>query len=368
MSATLSTRAARTQRHGARGLRTARSLPLLAALFTLGVAAVLVGLGVGAVPISPGEILAIAAARLTDSPLDWPGAQQQAAVLLAIRLPRVLLGVLTGGALAASGAALQALFRNPLADPALIGTASGAALAAAAVIVMVPAVPGDGPTWLRLAVLPACAFAGSAVATLAVYRAARRDGQTPVATLLLAGIAINALASAGTGLLAFAANDAQLRSLTFWTLGSLGGATWAGLAAVAPFLAVALIALPRLAATLNLLLLGEDEARHLGVDIDTLKRRVVTAAAVGVGAAVALCGVIGFVGLVVPHLVRLVAGPDHRIVLPGSIALGAALLVLADVVARTAVAPAELPLGVVTALVGGPFFLWLLRRQPAAWG
>ncbi|MDX2170924.1 MAG: iron ABC transporter permease [Deltaproteobacteria bacterium] len=368
MNGALSPRAARTRRHGARGLRTARTLPLLAGLSAVCALALLIGLGVGAVSISPTEILAIGAAQLGAAPLDWPGAERQAAVLLAIRLPRVLLGALTGGALAASGAALQALFRNPLADPALIGTASGAALAAAAVIVLLPAMPGEGPTWLRLALLPACAFVGSAIATFAVYHAARRDGQTPVATLLLAGIAINALAGAGTGLLAFAANDAQLRSLTFWTLGSLGSATWAGLAAVTPFLAVALVALPRLAPALNLLLLGEDEARHLGVDVDRLKRGVVLAGAVGVGAAVALCGVIGFVGLVVPHLVRLLAGPDHRIVLPGSIALGAALLVLADVVARTVVAPAELPLGVVTALVGGPFFLWLLRRQPAAWG
>jgi len=366
MSRAVSRRAA-VRRRAARGLRTARLLPLLTGLAVLLAVALLAGLGIGAVPISPGEIVAIAVARLGGAPAEWDGAARQEAVLLAIRLPRVLLGALTGGALAAAGAAVQALFRNPLADPALIGTASGAALAAAGTIVVLPVLPSGAPDWLRAALLPLTAFAGSALATLAVYRMAGRDGQTPVATLLLAGIAINALAGAGTGLLAFAASDAQLRSLTFWNLGSLGGATWQGLAAAAPCLLLALIALPRLAPALNVLLLGEREARHLGVDIERLKRHAVLISALGVGAAVALCGVIGFVGLVVPHLIRLVAGPDHRLVLPGSIALGAALLVGADVVARTVVAPAELPIGVVTALVGAPFFLWLLRRQPAAW-
>jgi iron complex transport system permease protein len=366
MSRTLSWRAA-ARRNTARGLHTPRAVPLLAALVLLLVIALLAGLGIGAVPISPREIVTILAAHVGWGVADWPDATRQEAVLLAIRLPRVLLGALAGGALAACGAVVQALFRNPLADPALIGTASGAALFAAATIVLSPALPAGTPEWLRLGLLPLAAFAGSTVTTLGVYRVAARDGYTSMATLLLAGIAFNALAGAGTGVLTFVANDAQLRSLTFWSLGSLGGATWQRLAVAAPALLIALIALPRLATSLNLLLLGEREARHLGVAIEPLKRRAILLTALGVGAAVALCGVIGFVGLVVPHLVRLAAGPDHRIVLPGSIALGAALLVGADVFARTIAAPAELPIGVVTALIGAPFFLWLLRRAPGAW-
>jgi iron complex transport system permease protein len=275
------------------------------------------------------------------------------------------MGMLVGGALGACGAAVQALFRNPLADPALIGTASGAALAAALVIVLVRLPPG-APSWLLAGLLPLAAFGGSTVATSAVYRLAGRAGVTMVGTLLLAGIAVNALAGAGTGLLSFVASDAQLRSLVFWSLGSLGGATWQALFGAAPLLLVAPLALPALAPSLNLLLLGEVEARHLGVDVERLKRRVVLLAALGVGAAVAVSGVIGFVGLVVPHLIRLAAGPDHRIVLPGSIVLGAALLVGADLLARTLVVPAELPIGIVTAFAGAPFFLWLLRRTPAA--
>jgi iron complex transport system permease protein len=343
--------------------RAPHALPLTA-LGILLPAVMLLALGVGAVPIAPAEILDLVAARLGWGTAAWADASRQSAVLFAIRLPRVLFGALAGAALAGGGAAVQALFRNPLADPALIGTAGGAALAAAATVVLAPALPLWTPEWLRLAVLPAAAFAGGAVATAAVYRVAERDGQTSAATLLLAGVAVNALAAAGTGLLAFAASDAQLRTLTFWTLGSLGGVTWHNLVVAVPPLVVSLVALLLLAPALNLLLLGEREARHLGVDVERLQRRTVLLTALGVGAAVALSGVIGFVGLVVPHLVRLAGGPDHRLVLPGAMALGGALLVGADLTARTVVAPAELPLGVVTALAGAPCFLWLLRRAP----
>ena len=301
-------------------LSLARGGPLLVALGVLLALLVPASLGIGAVAVSPGEILAIAAARLGIEIPGWTFEPRQEAVMLAIRAPRVVLGLLVGGALGACGAAVQALFRNPLADPALIGTASGAALAAALVIVLVPAPPPAASQWLRAATLPLAAFVGSGLTTAAVYRIAGRAGHTAVATLLLAGIAINALAGAGTGLLSFVASDAQLRSLVFWTLGSLGGATWEALIVAAPCMLIALAALPLLAPALNLLLLGEAEARHLGVDVERLKRRIVLLTALGVGAAVAVSGVIGFVGLVVPHLVRLAAGPDHRIVLPGSIA------------------------------------------------
>ncbi|MBX3026829.1 iron ABC transporter permease [bacterium] len=344
-----------------RGARLPRAVPLavLAALVPL---AVLAALGIGAVPIAPADLLALVAARGGWGTATWADASRQDAVLFAIRLPRALFGALAGATLAGGGAAVQALFRNPLADPALIGTAAGAALGAATAVVALTPAPAWAPDWLRLAALPAAAFLGGLAATAAVYGIANRDGRTAPATLLLAGIAVNALAGAGTGLLAFAANDAQLRSLTFWTLGSLGSVTWQGLGIAAPLLVASLLGLLASARPLNLLLLGEREARHLGIDVERLQRRTVLLMALGVGAAVALSGVIAFVGLVVPHLVRLAGGPDHRVVIPGSMALGAALLVGADVAARTAVAPAELPLGVVTALVGAPFFLFLLRR------
>jgi iron complex transport system permease protein len=352
-----------------RGLPGARGVPLLAGLLALLAVLVPAALGIGAVHIAPSEIAAIVGAQFGLEIPGWTFAPQQAAVLLAIRLPRTLLGLLAGGTLGACGAAIQALFRNPLADPTLIGTASGAALGAALAIVLLPTLPFAAPAWLGAATLPLAAFAGSAATTALVYRLAARDGVTPVATLLLAGIALTALANAGVGLLTYLASDAQLRSLVFWNLGSLGGATWQALAGAAPWLLLTLALLPASATALNLLLLGEREARHLGIDVERLTRRTVFLVALGVGAAVAVCGVIGFVGLMVPHLVRLIAGPDHRIVLPGSMALGAALLIGADLVSRTIVAPAELPIGVVTAFAGAPFFLWLLRRTPAQrWG
>jgi len=346
-------------------LSSVRGAPLLAGIGCLLALLVPAALGIGAVAIAPSEVLAIAASHLGFELNGLAFAPRQEAVLLAIRVPRVLLALLVGGTLGASGAAVQALFRNPLADPALIGTASGAALAAALVIVLVPPPPVDAPQWLRLAALPLAAFVGSSLATATVYRLGSRAA---TATLLLAGIAVNALAGAATGLLSFLANDAQLRSLVFWSLGSLGGATWQGLGAAAPGLLATLVALPFLASPLNALLLGEAEARHLGVDVERLKRRVVLLSALGVGAAVSIGGVIGFVGLVVPHLIRLAVGPDHRIVIPGSIALGAALLLGADLLARTVVAPAELPIGIVTALAGAPFFLWLLPRSGSTRG
>lgn len=181
--------------------------------------------------------------------------------------------------------------------------------------------------------------------------------------MLLAGIAIAAITGAGTGLLTFAANDAQLRSITFWGLGSLGGATWSLVSSAAPFLIVATLLLPRVSRALNAMLLGESEAAHLGINIESVKRLVIICTALAVGSSVAVAGVIGFVGLVVPHLVRLAVGPDHRTLIPASALLGASLLLLSDVVARTIVAPAELPIGIVTSIVGAPFFLWLLLRQ-----
>jgi iron complex transport system permease protein len=316
--------------------------------------------GIGAVSIHPGQVFAILAHQVGIDLPWWPYEARQEAVLMAIRLPRVLLGALVGATLATSGAAVQGLFRNPLADPALIGISSGAAFAAGLAILFAALMQAAVPSWLRFLLLPSAAFVGALLATFLVYRLANDGGRTLITTMLLAGIGINSLAGAGTGLLTFVADDAELRSITFWSLGSLGASTWPALTAVLPFLLVALVRLPPLARPLNALLLGEDEACHLGIEVERLKRSVIIHVALAVGAAVSITGVIGFVGLVVPHVLRLIGGPDHRFVLPGSVLLGAALLVAADLVSRTIVAPAELPIGIVTAFVGAPVFLWLL--------
>lgn len=339
-----------------------RERRVLVGLVAVLVGAVALGLGMGAVAISPGQVLTILGKQVGLS-LPWAVEPRQTLVLTSIRLPRVLLGVGVGGGLAVSGAVMQGLFRNPLADPSLIGVSSGAALAAVVMIVLGPVLVGPWAETLGPLLLPAAAFAGGIGATVIVYRLGTRNGRTSVATMLLAGIAINAMAGAGTGLMTFIADDDQLRDLTFWTLGSLGGATWTQLAVVGPCLLGGILAAPLLARPLNALLLGEDEAFHLGIDTERVKMYVVTLAALVVGAAVAVSGVIGFIGLVVPHLLRLAVGPDHRVLIPGSALLGGALLLGADVLARTVVAPAELPIGIVTALVGAPFFLWLLLRD-----
>jgi iron complex transport system permease protein len=333
----------------------------LAALVVLLVVVVWASIGIGAVEIGPGAVLSILLGKLgIEAP--WSFEPRQEMVLWVIRLPRVLLGLLVGAGLSVSGASMQGLFRNPLADPGLVGVSSGAALAAVLVIVF-------GTTAGGLSGLPgpfltsSAAFVGSLVATLVVYRLATWQGQTSVATMLLAGIALNAIAGAGTGLMTLIADDAQLRDITFWTLGSLGGATWATLGAVAPFLVLGIVAAPFMSRALNVMLLGEAEAGHLGIRVERLKQGVVLLTALTVGAAVAVCGIIGFVGLVVPHLLRLTLGPDHRTLLPGAALLGGSLLLGADLIARTVAAPAELPIGIVTAFVGGPFFIWLLLRN-----
>lgn len=322
----------------------------------------IVALSVGAVEIAPTRVIAILAHGL-GLDLPWAFEPEQAAVLGAIRAPRVLLAILVGAALAVSGAAMQGLFRNPLADPALLGVSAGAALAAVSVIVLGATLLSGLTGILGTATLPIAAFGGSLVATLLVHRLASRDGHTAVATLLLAGIAINAIAGAATGVLTFVADDNQLRTLTFWTMGSLGGATWSTVAVGAPLILAAIVLIPLHARALNAILLGESEARHLGFELERVKTVLVILVALAVGTAVALSGIIGFIGLVVPHLLRLTIGPDHRWLLPGSALLGAILLLGADLIARTLVAPAELPIGIVTALLGGPFFLWLLASR-----
>jgi len=280
-----------------------------------------------------------------------------------IRLPRMVLGILIGAALAVSGAVMQGLFRNPLADPGIVGVSSGAGLGAIVVIVLGGGVLGPFLAPLGIYALPLAAFLGGLATTLILYKVATRRGQTSIATMLLAGIALGALSGAFSGVLVYLADDRQLRDLTFWGLGSLAGATWTKIAAAGPIIALTLVTAPFMARGLNALTLGEAAARHMGVQVQFLKNVAIVTVAAATGASVAVSGGIGFIGIVVPHLLRLSIGPDHRYLLPASALLGASLLLIADAVSRTIVAPAELPIGIVTAAVGAPFFLWILLRR-----
>lgn len=287
----------------------------------------------------------------------------ESTVLYAIRLPRVLLAIAVGACLAISGAAMQALFRNPLADPGLLGVSSGAALFAVASIVLGQNLLTSAHQDLVPYLLPLSAFCGALLSTEFIYRLAQQRRELQVATLLLAGIAINALAGVGIGFMTYLSDDRELRAMTFWQMGSLGNASWDLLLVFIPLAAISLWLLLKLPRKLNLYLLGEVEASHLGVNVQRLKRLTIVATALGVGASVAIAGGIGFVGLVIPHCVRLMFGPDNRWVLPMSCILGAILMLSADIFARTLVAPAELPIGLVIATIGAPFFLILLQKQ-----
>lgn len=333
---------------------------LLGGLALALVVACVVAAGIGAYAVSPGDVLAAIGRRigLVGGTATDPLADD---VLWQIRFPRVALAVVVGAALGCAGAAMQGSFSNPLAEPGVVGVSSGAVLGA--VLYIVASVTFAGSWGLAVA-----AFLGGLITVLGVYWGARSAGRTEVVTLVLTGIAVNALTGAVIGLMTYLSTDAELRSITFWTLGSVAQATWGKVAVVAPIALVGLAVAWRLAPKLDLLAIGERQARHLGVDVERLRIGMLTVVAVLTAAAVAMSGSILFVGLVIPHLVRMVAGPAHRLLLPASALAGALVLVLADLVARTAVAPAELPLGVLTALVGSPFFLWQLRRTRARQG
>lgn len=353
---TVATLAARTTiRRPARAAAVPCFAVLLAIVFVAHVA-------LGPVVIPPDQVIG-AVLDLIGIPLGIDVAEQNRAIIASIRLPRACLALLVGVALAQAGALLQGLFRNPLAEPTLVGVSSGAALAAAAVIVFAGAVAGRQAAAFLPYALPIAAFLGGLAATVLIYRIGARHGAASIPLMLLAGIAVNAITFALIGVLIYASDDRQLRDITFWMLGSLGGARWLSVAILVPLALVPLFFGGWLARALNALILGEREAGHLGVDVERVKRVATLGIAITVGGAVAATGIIGFVGLVVPHLVRLMTGPDHRIVLPASALLGAALLLAADLVARTAVAPAELPVGLVTSLIGGPFFIWLLLTR-----
>ena len=281
-------------------------------------------------------------------------------ILEAVRLPRTAMGLLVGAALGVSGAMMQGLFRNPLADPGIVGVTSGAALFAVAALALGGGVLAPLSIFFGVHFLPLMAFVGGLLNTWVLYRIATKDGSTSTTVLILSGIAVGALSMALTGLMIFVADDRALRDITFWSLGSLGGATPAKVLTTLPFVAVVLAIIPFVAKGLDALVLGDAAAFHMGVPVQRLKRISILAVAAACGASVAAAGSIGFVGIVVPHLLRLVIGSSHRYLLPASAIGGAALLLLADSFARTIAAPAELPIGVVTALIGAPVFLFLL--------
>jgi iron complex transport system permease protein len=286
------------------------------------------------------------------------------ATLWLVRLPRLFMAVLVGASLATAGAVMQGVFRNPLAEPGVIGISSGAAVGASAVIVF-------GLSFAGPLTLPLFAFLGGLAATIVVYTSARADGRTEVVTLVLTGIAVNAIGGAAIALFTYLGSTQEREQIVFWQLGSLNGTRWQDVTIVVPLVAVGVAVCLLLSADLDLLALGERQAEHLGVRVERLRVVAIVVIALLTGAAVAFCGIIGFVGLVVPHLMRMLLDPGHRLLLPASALGGAVLLVAADLVARTVVPNSELPIGMITALIGGPFFFWLLRRtrrRSGGWG
>ncbi|UCM87531.1 iron ABC transporter permease [Streptomyces marincola] len=334
--------------------RGGRAVWLTAALCAALVVLALVSAATGAYRVPPGDVLASVAHRL-----PFGGGREldrvAESVLWNVRLPRIVLALLVGASLGCAGALMQGVFGNPLAEPGVIGISSGAAVGAVGAIAF-------GVTFLGTWTVTAFAFVAGLLTVLLVYALSRAGGRTEVVTLILTGIAVNAFAGALIGLFIFFADNAQVTQITFWQLGSLSQATWGKVLAVLPCAAAGLLAAPLYARRLDLLALGERPARHLGVDVERLRLVLILVVALLTAAAVAVAGVITFVGLLVPHLLRMAHGPGHRFLVPASALGGALVLLAADLAARTAAEPAELPLGVLTALIGSPFFFWLLRR------
>ncbi|MDK4711519.1 iron ABC transporter permease [Rhizobium sp. CNPSo 4039] len=341
------------------GDRSTLAIFVIASLVVVSAAAFLFSITTGA---SNASVIDVVTGILTGSTESTLGIRDRI-VIFDIRLPRAVLGFLIGGGLAVSGTVMQGLFRNPLADPGLIGVSAGSSLGAVAMIVLGAGALAPLAHLFGIFSLPIAAFIGGLTTTILLYKVATRYGQTSIATMLLAGIALGSLALAATGILIYMADDRQLRDLTFWSMGSLAGSTWSKVAGAGPIILLSLLPLPFMARGLNALTLGEAAAFHMGISVQRLKNIAIVSVAAAVGASVAVSGGIGFIGIVVPHILRMVIGPDHRFLLPASALLGGSLLVVADVVARTIVSPAELPIGILTAGVGGPFFLWMLLRQ-----
>lgn len=320
-------------------------------------------LSLGAMHIPLKEVIGTLAKGMGYSGLDGTGDQINEGVIMVIRLPRVLLGILVGAALGISGAAIQGIFRNPLAEPSLIGISAGASLMAVIIIAFETLLFVGLSEILGYYLLAFGAFAGAGITAMLVYHIARINGRANVSTMLLAGIAINALAGALTGLVTYLADEQKLRSITFWMMGSLGGATWQNVLCLMPFVVIPLICLPFLAKGLNLFAIGENQVALIGLDPNRIKILVVVFSTMAVGASVAVSGIIGFIGLLIPHMTRLLGGVDHRFVLPVSALMGALVLTIADMISRLIVQPIELPIGVVTALMGTPIFLYILIRD-----
>ena len=336
--------------------RTARGVALSIVLAVALVAAVMLSATVGQLAITPAEIVG-SLLRAAGVDNDWaPTDRIIESTLWVVRFPRIVMGLAVGAALAVAGAVMQAIFGNPLAEPGVVGVSSGAALGAAAAIVF-------GVTALGSWSIALLAFVGGLLATLLVYFVSRANGRTEVVTLLLTGIAINAFAGAGLAFLLFAGDTASREQITFWQLGSLNGSLWREVGIVAPIMLVGLVVAVLLGRQYDLLALGERNARHLGVNVESLRIGSIVLVALLTGVAVAFCGIIAFVGLVVPHVIRMAIGPGHRPLIVASAVGGGALISLADLVARTAVPGADLPIGMLTSLIGGPFFFYLLFRQ-----
>lgn len=335
--------------------RLSTKVGLFTLLGALLVVVVLFGAGQGAVDVPAGEVFGSVMHKLGLDVGAMPSHPRGEDALWNVRFPRVTLAILAGAALATAGAVMQGVFGNPLAEPGVVGVSSGAAVAAATVIVFEINFAGN---WT----IAIAAFLGGLVTTFLVYLLSRQGGRTEVVTLVLTGIALNAMTSAGLAFLLFMANAQAREEIVFWQLGSLNGARWEQVVVVAGLAVVGVVAAILLARQLDLLALGDRAARHVGVDVERLRMKAIVVVAVLTAAAVAFCGIIAFVGLVVPHLVRLAIGPGHRLLIPASALGGAVLLVAADLWARTAIVNADLPIGMLTSLVGGPFFFWLIRR------
>ncbi|EFQ83784.1 iron chelate uptake ABC transporter, FeCT family, permease protein [Aeromicrobium marinum DSM 15272] len=311
--------------------------------------------GRGQLAIPASEVVGSILHRLGLDLGPLPSHPQGDATLWSVRFPRVAMAVLVGAALATAGALMQGVFGNPLAEPGVVGVSVGAAFAASIVIVF-------GLTFAGTWTIAIFAFAGGLVTTLLVYALSRADGRTEVVTLVLTGIAINAVFAAGLALMIFLGDTQAREEIIFWQLGSLNGIRWEYVGVSAPLVVVGIVGAVVLSRRLDILALGDRAARHVGVDVERLRLVAIVLVALLTAAAVCFAGIIAFVGLVVPHVVRMVVGPGHRVLVPASALLGAVLLLTADLVARTAVAYADLPIGMLTSLVGGPFFFWLLRR------
>lgn len=341
------------------GVRSKRFIIPVMLLFLVLIA--LVSLSVGAISIPAYQIFGWAISQL--NVIDNPLSAIQETVLLNIRLPRIIVGIAVGGALGVSGAALQGLFRNPLVEPGLIGISGGASLMAVLAIVLINATTFLGG-FLGKFLLPIFAFSGSLGAALMAYKLSRYKGKTGISTLILVGVAVNAIVYALIGLVLYFADDAALRAYTFWNLGDLGGATWDKIIWFGPLMVLPQIFLAYCYKGLDGFALGETEAFYLGIKVERIKYLVIVLSALAVGSAVSIAGTIGFIGLVVPHILRNIFGSANKIILAGSIICGGGLLIISDLIARTIASPAEVPIGIITALLGAPFFIYLLVNNP----